>query len=154
MNVNFHFWYEQRKQNNYRKCVGKTSVIKQSNEALPHAITPVKNADTMKFCCLLITKYMPAEQTAADIVLNIKKNFLPSLSINKILIKFAGNAADRLIRDSSLWKINKIDYNLKIMKKEQSNWSTIFGVFLPKNTELDMVAEHWLACECDPEFTT
>lgn len=47
-------------------------------------MTPVKNADTMKFCCLFITKYIPAEQTAADIVLKIKKNFRPNLSMPSI----------------------------------------------------------------------
>lgn len=84
----------------YLRCVGNTSVIKQSNDALPHAMTPVKNADTMKFCCLFCTKYMPAEQTAADIVLNIRKNLRPSLSMPRIAIKLAGNAADSEMSDS------------------------------------------------------
>lgn len=130
----------------YLRCVGKTSVIKQSSDALPHAMTPVKNADTMKFCCLFMTKYIPAEQTAADIVLKIKKNFRPNLScngkqemsnqirihfslifksqtMNKILIRFAGKAADNEMSDS--------------MK-----------------TELDMLDEHVPSCACEPDVTT
>lgn len=89
-----------KRRKTYLRCVGKTSVIRQSNDALPQAMTPVKNADTMKFCCLFMTKYIPAEHTAADIVLNIRKNFRPNLSMNKILIKFAGSAADSEINDS------------------------------------------------------
>lgn len=84
-------------------------MIKQSKLALPHAITPVKNAETMKFCCLLMTKYIPAEQTAADIVLNIKKNFRPNLSMNKILIRFAGSAADREMSDSIKTELDMLD---------------------------------------------
>lgn len=98
----------------YLRCVGKTSVIKQSNDALPHAMTPVKNADTKKFCCLFITKYIPAEQIAADIVLNIKKNFLPNLSINKILIRFAGNAADNEISDSMKTELDIVDEQVPV----------------------------------------
>lgn len=57
-------------------------------------------ADTMKFCCLFMTKYMPAEQMAAVIVLKIMKNFLPSRSIPMTATKFAGKAADNEINDS------------------------------------------------------
>lgn len=84
----------------YLRCVGNTSVIKQSNEAFPHAMTPVNMAETIKFCCLLITKYMPAAQMAADTVLNIMKNFRPNLSMKRTAIKLAGNAADKEINDS------------------------------------------------------
>lgn len=62
----------------------------------------------MKFCCLLMTKYMPAEQTAADIVLNIKKNFRPNLSMPKILIKLAGKAADNDINDSKNTELDMV----------------------------------------------
>lgn len=82
------------------KCVGNTSVIKQSSDAFPQAMTPVKMAETIKFCCLFMTKNMPAEQAAADIVLKIMKNLRPNLSMNKILIKLAGSAADNDISDS------------------------------------------------------
>lgn len=93
----------------YLKCVGNTSVIRQSSDALPHAMTPVNMADTMKFCCLLITKYMPAEQAAADIVLKIKKNLRPNLSMNRILIRLAGNAADNDINDSKNTELDMVD---------------------------------------------
>lgn len=36
-----------------RKFVGNTSVIRQSNAALPQLITPLKNADTITLCTLL-----------------------------------------------------------------------------------------------------
>lgn len=67
-----------------RRFVGKTSVIRQSSEALPHAMIPVKTAETMKFCCLLVTKYMPAEHRPAVRVLKIRKNFRPKRSIPSI----------------------------------------------------------------------
>lgn len=93
-------------------------MIKQSNDALPHAMTPVKNADTMKFCCLFLTKYMPAEHMAADIVLNIKKNFLPSLSMNRIAIKLAGNAADSEINDSKNTELGMVAEQAPIFECE------------------------------------
>lgn len=102
------------KKEHYLRWVGKTSVIRQSRDALPHAITPVKNADTMKFCCLFMTKYMPAEQTAADIVLNIKKNFRPNLSMNKILIRFAGSAADNEMSDSIKTELDIVDEQVPV----------------------------------------
>lgn len=67
-----------------RRCVGNTSVIRQSNEALPQAIIPVKIAETIKFCCLFVTKYMPAEHRPAVKVLKIRKNFRPNRSIPSI----------------------------------------------------------------------
>lgn len=52
---------------------------------------------------------MPAEQTAADIVLNIKKNFRPNLSMNKILIRLAGSAADSEMSDSMKTELDIVD---------------------------------------------
>lgn len=80
--------------------VGNTSVIRQSNAALPHDMTPLNTAETIKFCVLLKTKYMQAEQIPADRVEKTKKNFLPKRSIPKIAIIFAGKAAETVISDS------------------------------------------------------
>lgn len=38
---------------NYLRFVGKISVIKQSKAALPHEITLLNTADTIKLCNLL-----------------------------------------------------------------------------------------------------
>ncbi len=70
-----------------RRFVGNTSVIRQSNEALPHAMIPVKIAETIKFCCLFVTKYMPAEHRPAVNVLKIRKNFRPRRSMPSIAAK-------------------------------------------------------------------
>lgn len=53
-----------------RRCVGKTSVIKQSKAAFPQLITPLKKAETIRFCCLLYTKYNPIEHSPDESVLN------------------------------------------------------------------------------------
>lgn len=53
--------------------VGKISVMRQSNAALPHDITPLNTAETTKFWTLLNTQYMDAEHNPADTVLNTKK---------------------------------------------------------------------------------
>lgn len=98
-------------------------MMRQSNDALPQAMTPVKNAETMKFCCLFMTKYIPAEHTAADIVLNIKKNFLPNLSINKILIRFAGSAADNEMSDSIKTELDIVDEQVPICACDPE-WTT------------------------------
>lgn len=63
-----------------------------------YLMTPVNTAETIKFCVLFRTKYKAPEQNAADKVENTRKNFLPSRSIPKIAIKFAGNAAVNVIR--------------------------------------------------------
>lgn len=52
---------------------------------------------------------MPPAQTAADIVLKIKKNFRPNLSINNMDIKLAGNAADSEISDSINTELDMLD---------------------------------------------
>lgn len=50
----------------YRKLVGKTSVMRQSSDALPHDITELKMALTIKLLVLLYTKYIAAEQKPAE----------------------------------------------------------------------------------------
>lgn len=82
------------------RFVGKTSVMRQSREAFPIEITPLKIAETARFWCLFVTRYIEAEQRPADIVLNTRKNFLPSLSMNRTAITFAGKAAATVISDS------------------------------------------------------
>uniref|UniRef100_A0A8D8GNX6 (northern house mosquito) hypothetical protein n=1 Tax=Culex pipiens TaxID=7175 RepID=A0A8D8GNX6_CULPI len=84
----------------YLRFVGKTSVMRQSREAFPIEITPLKTAETARFWCLFVTRYIEAEQRPADIVLNTRKNFLPSLSMNRTAITFAGRAAATVISDS------------------------------------------------------
>lgn len=101
-------------------------MIRQSSDALPHAITPVNTADTMKFCCLLLTKYMPAEQAAAVIVLNIKKNLRPNLSMPRTAIKLAGNAADNDISDSRNTELDMVAVQTPNFECEP--WVTTYSV--------------------------
>jgi hypothetical protein len=56
--------------NPHRKLVGKTSVIRQSSEALPHEMTELKMALTMRLFVLLYTKYIAAEHKPAENVAN------------------------------------------------------------------------------------
>lgn len=60
----------------YLRLVGNISVIRQSNAALPHEITPLKEADTIKLCVLLYTKYIDAEHNPADTVLNTENRII------------------------------------------------------------------------------
>lgn len=53
----------------YRKFVGNTSVIKQSNAALPHEITELNTADTTKLWNLFRTKYILAAHIPDENVL-------------------------------------------------------------------------------------
>lgn len=62
-----------------RRCVGKTSVIRQSSAAFPQLITPLKKAETIRLCVLLYTKYNPTEHSPDESVLN---------TANKIVKKF------------------------------------------------------------------
>lgn len=62
--------YKRLVSGSYRKLVGKTSVMRQSSEALPHEITELKMALTIKLLVLLYTKYMAAEQQPAENVAN------------------------------------------------------------------------------------
>lgn len=55
---------------NYRKLVGKTSVTRQSSEALPQEMTELKIALTIRLLVLLYTKYMAAEHAPAVNVAN------------------------------------------------------------------------------------
>lgn len=70
---------EQVTENTYRKFVGKTSVIRQSSEALPQEMTELKMALTIRLFVLLYTKYMAAEQQPAEKVANTE---------NKIVYKY------------------------------------------------------------------
>lgn len=62
------------KDDKYLRFVGKTSVMRQSNAALPQEMTELKTALTIKLFCLLYTKYIAAEHIPADIVENTKKS--------------------------------------------------------------------------------
>lgn len=64
-----------------RKCVGKTSVIKQSSAAFAQLMTALNVALTIRFSILLVTKYMTAEQRPAEKVPAMRKNLRPSLSM-------------------------------------------------------------------------
>lgn len=64
-----------------RKCVGNTSVIKQSRAAFAQLMTALNVALTMRFSILFVTKNMTAEQIPADTVPATRKNFRPNLSI-------------------------------------------------------------------------
>lgn len=48
--------------------------MRQSNAALPHEITELKTALTIKLFCLLYTKNIAAEHIPADIVENTEKS--------------------------------------------------------------------------------
>lgn len=101
--------------------------MRQSKAALPHEITELKVADTIKLWVLLYTKYMEAAQAPDAKVLNTakirnhygqslarpapnspqpihtyipKKNFLPSWSISKTAITLLGRADTTVISDS------------------------------------------------------
>lgn len=52
------------------RFVGKISVMRQSNAALPQEMTELKTADTIKLWYLLYTKYKDAAQTPEVNVLN------------------------------------------------------------------------------------
>lgn len=60
----------------YLKFVGKTSVIKQSNAALPHDITELNTADTTKLCNLFLMKYILAAHSPDENVLNTENLIL------------------------------------------------------------------------------
>lgn len=83
-----------------RRCVGNTSVIRQSKAAFPQLITPLNIAETIKLWCLLYTKYNPIEHRPDENVLNTKKNLRPRRSIPKTARMFAGMADATVIRDS------------------------------------------------------
>lgn len=67
------------------RCVGNTSVMRQSSAALAHEMTALNVALTMRFSILLDTKYITAEQIPAETVPVTRKNFLPNLSIPRTL---------------------------------------------------------------------
>lgn len=59
-----------RRMQSYLKFVGNISVIRQSSAALPQLITLLNTADTIRFCFVLVTKYMPLAQRPEENVLN------------------------------------------------------------------------------------
>lgn len=59
----------------YRSDVGKISVIRQSSAALPHVMTELNTADTIKLSVLLRTKSIEAAQSPDEMVLKtVNKN--------------------------------------------------------------------------------
>jgi hypothetical protein len=66
-----------RRKQSYLKFVGNISVIRQSSAALPQLITLLNTADTIRFCFVLVTKYIPLAQRPEENVLKTEtgKNY-------------------------------------------------------------------------------
>jgi hypothetical protein len=58
-----------KRKQSYLKFVGNISVIRQSSAALPQLITLLNTADTIRFCFVLVTKYIPLAQRPEENVL-------------------------------------------------------------------------------------
>lgn len=66
-----------RRKPSYLKFVGNISVIRQSSAALPQLMTLLNTADTIRFCLVLVTKYIPLAQRPEENVLKTEtgKNY-------------------------------------------------------------------------------